>query len=268
MKLRVLVRGGGDLATGVAARLYRIGSLVLVTELEWPLFVRGSVSFGEAVYDRSIVVEGITAKRVGNKDEVFVEWENQNIPVLVDPKMENTRDLFMNVIVDARMTKTKPEYDIHQETIVIGIGPGFIPGDNCHAVIESKRGLSLGRVLWDNPAEKDTGIPEAVAAHQEDRILRAPKGGFFKSLAEIGSLVKKGQVVGQVGFSEIVIPFDGVLRGLIHDGVDVQENMKVGDVYPGTDRTICNFISDKALAVGGGVVEAVLSYPDLRRKIA
>jgi xanthine dehydrogenase accessory factor len=268
MKLRALVRGGGDLATGVAARLFRIGCLVVVTELEWPLFVRGSVSFGEAVYNRSIVVEGITAKRVGNKDEILTEWENQNIPVLVDAKLDIVHDLYVDVIVDARMTKTVPEYDIHQETIVVGIGPGFIPGKNCHAVIESKRGLSLGRVLWDNPAEQDTGIPEAVAAHQEDRVLRAPKSGFFKSMEEIGSLVKKDQIIGRVGFADVTSPFDGVLRGLIHDGVDVKEGMKIGDIYPGNDKTICNFISDKALSVGGGVVEAVLSYPDLRRKIA
>lgn len=268
MKLRTLVRGGGDLATGVAARLFRIGCLVVVTELEWPLFVRGSVSFGEAVYDRSVVIEGITAKRVGNKDEILSEWENQFVPVLVDPKMEIARDLYVDVIIDARMTKSTAEYDIHQETIVIGVGPGFIPGKNCHAVIESKRGLSLGRVLWDNPAEQDTGIPEAVAAHQEDRILRAPKSGFFKSLAEIGSLTQKDQVIGRVGFADITAPFDGVLRGLIHDGVDVKEGMKIGDVYPGNDRSVCQFISDKALSVGGGVVEAILSYPDLRRKIA
>lgn len=268
MTANVLIRGGGDLASGVAARLHRAGLQVLITELPNPLVVRRLVAFAEAVYAGETTVGGITA-RLG---EYFAEAEEilgeGKIAVLVDPDMEILEDLKPLILVDGRMRKESPEVGMEAAPLVIGLGPGFMAGENCHAVVETMRGHNLGRVIWEGSAQADTGIPDAIGDTREERVLRAPADGRLAASAAICDHVEEGDLIAVVSEQTVVAPFMGVLRGLVHEGVEVTKGMKVGDVDPRDDPRYCTTISDKALAVGGGVMEAVLSRADIIERLA
>ncbi len=267
MSFTVLLRGGGDLASGVALRLYRIGLKVVVSELQQPLAVRRLVSFGQAVYSQNICIEGVNASLVQNAQEVERVLSDNNIPVLIDPPAEIRHVLAPQVIIDARMTKKTPDLDCRAAPLMIGLGPGFVAGENCHAVIETKRGPTLGRVIWNGSAESDTGLPEAVSNHQSDRVLRAPAAGVLANHVDIGAQVRAGQIIADVNGKPIIAAFDGFLRGLLQDGLPVYEGMKIGDLDPRMDARLCTLVSDKALAIGGGVVEAIFSFAPLRPAI-
>jgi xanthine dehydrogenase accessory factor len=260
----VLIRGGGDLASGVAVRLHHSGFEVMLTELPTPLVVRRTVSFAEAVSDGSKEVEGITAILIRTPGEVREFVRAGNIPVLVDPDLTYLKEVRPDVVVDARMRKKPPAEGKELATLVIGLGPGFIAGENCHTVIETNRGHNLGRVIWAGPPQEDTGIPGMVQGFASERILRAPEDGKLVTGAKIGDEIKNGTVIALVGSQAILAPFDGVLRGLIKPGTQVIKGMKIGDVDPRDDSSICTLISDKSRAVGGGVLEAILACPDLR----
>jgi xanthine dehydrogenase accessory factor len=257
--LFILLRGGGDLATGVAHRLNRAGCKVVITELPQPLCVRRAVSFAEAVYAGEITVEGVTARLVRDAVEAHVYAAEGEIPVLVDEAANVRHDLRPNVMVDARLAKRPLDTLITDANFVIGLGPGFVVGEHCHAVVETNRGHNLGRVYWQGSAEADTGQPEPVRGHSGERVLRAPRDGVFKGELEIGVLVVAGQVIATVEGEPIHAPFAGVVRGLLHDGLRVTTDLKVGDLDPRGLRDHCFTISDKARAIGGGVLEAVLS---------
>lgn len=263
----ILVRGGGDLASGVIFRLYRAGIKVVVTELLQPLAVRRLVSFAETVYRGEFNIEQVPARLVQTPDECFAELEKQIVPVIIDPEATCRISLHPIVIVDARMTKNSPDFELMMTPMLIGLGPGFVAGKNCHAVIETNRGHSLGRVIWEGEAEPDTGIPEQVHAHKGDRVLRAPVDGRFVPIAEIGDILRQGDLIAEVADSPISAPFDGVVRGIIHPGLRVHKGMKVGDLDPRGDPAYCTRISDKALAIGGGVLEAVLSREEVRQRL-
>lgn len=266
-RLRVLIRGGGDLGSGVGVRLYRVGAQVIVTELPMPLVVRRYVSFAEAVISGSTFVEEVPAKKAESKEEILDILEKSVVAVVVDPDAESIQWLKPDVIVDARLRKAPPEIGLGSAPLVIGLGPGFTAGLNCHAVIETKRGPTLGRVYWSGTAEVDSGLPEAVNGFVEERVLRAPKNGFFKPLVRICDFVSKGQPVAEVDGVPVLAKFDGVVRGLVMAGLPVTSGMKVGDVDPRKDPRLCSLVSDKSLAIGGGVLEAVLSRPDLRKRL-
>lgn len=266
-KATLILRGGGDLASGVALRCFRAGFRILITEIPQPLAVRRSVAFAEAIYAGSVQVEEITGRRVNTLDEILAAWEANELPVLSDPGCTIRHQLSPTVVVDGRMTKQSPELDRTAAELVIGLGPGFTAGVNCHAVIETNRGHFLGRVLWDGPAQPDTGIPESVAEHQADRVLRAPAAGVLQATARIGEIFEVGQPIAEVEGYPIIAPFHGLLRGLIHPGLHVTAGMKVGDLDPRCDPRYIQFVSEKSLAVGGGVLEAILSRPDVRRKM-
>jgi xanthine dehydrogenase accessory factor len=268
MPVVVLIYGGGDLASGVAARLVRAGFRVAIVELPQPLAVRRSVSFASAVYEGEFVVEGIRAVHVEHLEGVDKLFDHGNIPVLVDPNLEARKKLLPDVIVDARMTKKEPEYSHPAAPLVIGLGPGFIAGENCHAVIETMRGHYLGRVYWQGGAAPDTGLPESVQNHQAERVLRAPATGTLNNLVDIGDFVKQGDTIAIVEGQPVKANFNGLLRGLLYNGIRVQEGMKIGDLDPRTDGRMYQHISDKALAVGGGVLEAILSVSEIRSKLA
>jgi xanthine dehydrogenase accessory factor len=270
----VLIRGGGDLASGVALRLHRVGLRVVITELAQPLVVRRSVAFAEAVYSGQATVEGVVARLVDSPQQALELLKLGVIPVLVDPMaeilgrmVEISTPAKIEILVDARMTKRPPETGLQTAGLVIGLGPGFIAGENCHAVIETNRGHDLGRVIWQGPAQADTGLPERMADKQAERVLRAPVEGVFKAQATIGSHLKPQQVVAQVDGQVVRAPFAGILRGLLHDGVHVNMGTKVGDVDPRDDPRYCTQVSDKSLAIGGGVLEAILTRPDLRSRL-
>lgn len=254
----ILIRGGGDLASGVALRLHRVGFQVAILELDKPLAVRRTVSFSEAVYEGIHTVEGVTSRLV-SADQFQVTLEAGEIPILVDPQANILRNQFltsprMTFLVDARLLKSEPEPLPVELPLHIGLGPGFSAGDNCHAVIETRRSHTLGRVYWQGPAQADSGQPEG----DPRRVLRAPAAGNVQPFKEIGEACREGERIASVNGKGIVSPFDGVLRGLIHPRVEVPEGMKIGDVDPRGDPAMCRLVSDKALAIGGGVLEAVL----------
>jgi xanthine dehydrogenase accessory factor len=261
----VVIRGGGDLATGVAARLVRSGFLVAVLELLRPQAIRRTVSLAEAVYRGEAAVEDLAARRVGSPAGAQEEIARGCIPVLIDPEAESVSELRPIALVDARMRKQPNELGCRAAAFVVGLGPGFVAGDDCHAVIETKRGHRLGRVIWEGPAEADTGSPGEVGGQSARRVLRAPADGHVEPHQEIGARIPAGQLLAEVSGYEVRAPFDGVLRGLMHPSVPVTTGMKIGDVDPRGDASYCWEISDKALAIGGGVLEALLSRRDIRR---
>lgn len=260
----ILIRGGGDLASGAAWRLHRAGFRLVITEIAQPLAVRRLVSFAEAVYRGEFSVEGVTAVRAESTAQALELLTAGYIPVLVDPEAACAEELKPAVVVDGRMLKRDPGGDMSEAALVIGLGPGFTAGVNCHAVIETNRGHNLGRVYWQGSAQADTGLPERVAQFQGERVVRAPCDGVLTGLAEIGDLLQPGQPIAEIGGQMVPAPFAGVLRGLMHPGLTVTAGLKIGDVDPRGDPAYCSHISDKSLAVGGGVLEAILSTPALR----
>lgn len=260
----VLLRGGGDLATGVAARLWRSGFWVVVAEIERPLAVRRLVSLAEAVYADAAQVEELRAQRADDVPQARRLMAEGVIPVLIDPEAACRAELEPAALVDGRMRKQPPELDMEAAPFVVGLGPGFQAGVHCHAVVETNRGHRMGRVLWQGGAEANTGVPDPVSGQAVDRVLRAPADGVFEPQVEIGSRVRRGAPLARVEGAELIAPFDGALRGLLHGGLSVRAGLKVGDLDPRNDPALARLISDKSLAVGGGVLEALLSQPAIR----
>lgn len=268
----LLVRGGGEQATGAAIRLLRAGLRVVVTELPQPLCVRRTVCFGEAVHAGEITIEGHTARRVDDPTDmlsILTILGKQQVPVLIDPACASAKLLHPLVIVDGRMTKRPPEPIGYVPALYIGLGPGFEAGVNCQAAVETQRGHTLGRVYWQGGPNADTGLPEGDTR----RVLRAPCEGVLVAHKEIGDLCEEGEVIAEIEggpqAEERVVrsPFRGALRGLIRPGLRVTQGLKIGDVDPRGDPRYCFLVSDKALAVGGGVLEAILTKPEVRGKL-
>ena len=240
-KIRVLLRGGGDLASGAALRLIRAGYQVVITEIEKPLAVRRSVAFAQAVFEKKVTIEGITCARAENAEDVFNILEQGIVPVIVDPSAEIRFVFHPHIIVDARMMKQSPEFGIREAELIVGLGPGFTAGKDCHAVIETKRGFFMGRVYWQGTAEPNSGTPESVMNHEESRVLRAPVGGIFHTNHEIGNWVEEGDVIASVNGQEVKAKFSGLIRGLLHDEIEVQKNLKIGDIDPRNDERLIKF---------------------------
>ncbi|HNM36528.1 MAG TPA: selenium-dependent molybdenum cofactor biosynthesis protein YqeB [Anaerolineales bacterium] len=258
----ILIRGGGDLASGVALRLHRVGFQVAILELDKPLAVRRTVSFSEAVYEGSQTVESVTARLI-SADQFQVTLEAGEIPVLIDPHANILNNQFLTsptstFVVDARLMKTEPEPLPERVALHIGLGPGFTAGANCHAVIETMRGHALGRVYWDGQTAPDSRQPDGDTR----RVLRAPAAGTLQPNKAIGAFCKEGETLAFVSGKPVISPFDGILRGLIHPKVELTEGMKIGDVDARNEPSMVRFVSDKALSVAGGVLEAV--YVKLR----
>jgi len=265
MAIKIIILGGGDLASGVALRLSRLGCKLIVTELAQPYAVRRTVSFAQAVYDGSITIEGVNGCFFPSYEEIVFE---NCIPVLVDPDVSVVNKFNPDVLVDARMIKQGIPSCCYPEYFTIGLGPGFYAGKNCHAVIETQRGHYMGRVIYDGEAEPDTGIPERVANFQHERVLRSPSEGIFHTELEIGNIVEESEEIGRVGTNAIIAPFNGLILGLLHNGLEVKAGIKIGDIDPRMDSKLIRLVSDKALAVGGGVVEAILSQPAFRKMLS
>lgn len=264
----VVVRGGGDLATGVAWRLKRSGFQVVVLEVSEPTVIRRTVAFASAITEGSITVEGIQALQAADVAAVYEILENGAVPVLADTECTSLKTLKPAILVDAILAKKNLGTSRSMAPTVIALGPGFSAGmdGDCHAVVETARGHELGRVILDGPAAPNTGTPGTIAGKSGERVLRAPAAGVFRAVAELGDLVKEGQLVARVAEAaednstavEITAPFDGKLRGLLSDGITVPKGFKVGDVDPRGAEVDEYLISDKARAVAGGVLEAVL----------
>jgi len=254
----ILVIGGGDLGTGVAHRLHRAGFKVVVTELAKPTVIRRAVAFASAAYDGQVDVEGVEARLVSGIESVWPLLEQHIVPVLVDPEGTARSSLKPHVIVDARVAKRNLGVTLNDAPIVIGLGPGFSAGDDVHAVVETNRGHNLGRLILTGSAEPDTGVPGQVHGHARERVLWAPCAGRLRSEARIGQQVEETQVVAWVEEQAVRASISGVLRGLAHDGLLVRKGQKVGDIDPRGITEYCFTISDKARAIGGSVLEAIL----------
>jgi xanthine dehydrogenase accessory factor len=271
MPALILIRGGGDLATGVALRLLRAGLRIVVTELARPLAVRRSVSFAEAVYAGEASVEGVTSRAVPDPSDslrILTILGKQQVPVLVDPDCSSAQSLHPDVIVDGRMTKQPPQPIGYVPLLYIGLGPGFVAGQNCQAVVETRRGHTLGRVTWQGGTEPDTGQPDGDTR----RVLRAPADGILQAGKAIGEHCEPGDRIAEIETSDggrqaVIAAFAGVLRGLLHPGLQVAAGLKIGDLDPRDDPRLVSLVSDKALAIGGGVLEAILARPELRSRL-
>ena len=262
----ILIRGGGDLASGVALRLHRAGLKVIISELAQPLAVRRTVSFAEAVYEKEAIVEGVTAKLVKG-EQVQTTLDAGEIPVIIDPDVSILTHLPIPIVIDGRLIKLPPASLPVDVPLHIGLGPGFYAGRNCHVVIETQRGHTLGRVYWEGSARPDSRQPEG----DRRRVLRAPTDGKLIARARIGDHLEESQLIAEIQsenkkqISKVVSSFPGVLRGLIRPGLHVTAGLKIGDVDPRDDPNACALVSDKALAIGGAVLEAILVPTNLRK---
>ena len=253
----VEIRGAGDIATGIAIRLHRAGLKVVMCDLPVPTSIRRTVSFSEAIRLGECEVEGIRARLATSTAEARSIVVAGDVAVLVDPDGKSVSELKPTVLVDAILAKKNLGTKRSMAPYVIGVGPGFTAGKDCDCVVETKRGHYLGQVIWDGPAAPNTGIPGVIAGHSADRVLRAPADGVFEPVLQIGDVVRAGQVAARVSGVPMTCTIDGVLRGLLQAGVEVTSGMKSGDIDPRCERSHCFTSSDKARAVGGGVLEAI-----------
>ncbi len=262
----IVIRGGGDLATGVALRLYRSGMDVVICETAVPTSIRRTVCFSEAVRLEEMMVEGVTARRAV-PEEVPALLAAGIVPVLVDPEGDCIPGLRPDAVVDAILAKRNLGTSMDMAPIVVAAGPGFTAGVDCHAAVETMRGHYLGRVIYEGSPLPNTNIPGLIGGYAGERVLRAPADGAFAGAKRIGDRVEAGDVAGYVAGKPMVCTIGGTLRGLLADGVPVTKGMKSGDVDPRCEEAHCRCASDKALAVGGGVLEAILHFSGKRRAL-
>lgn len=266
--MKILIKGAGDLATGIASRLYGAGHQILMTEIEVPLTVRRTVAFSRAVYEGRAAVEDMEAYRAENETEARAILEKGCIAVMVDPTAACRQWYQPDVIVDAILAKKNLGTEIGHAPFVIGVGPGFFAGMDCHCVVETKRGHTLGRIIWRGPAIANTGIPGNIGGYTTQRLLRASADGVIHPLVSIGDYVEEGQVVAMTGGQEVRSQMPGIVRGMLQEGVVVEKGLKIGDVDARAEKSHCLTISDKAKAIGGGVLEAVSAYEKMAGRFA
>jgi xanthine dehydrogenase accessory factor len=260
-ELVILVRGAGEMASGVAHRLHQSHFKTCMLEISQPLAVRREVSFCEAIYDGEKEVEGVRAKFISKPEQIQSLWKAKKIPLLVDPDSKKTKHFLRpDVLIDAIMAKKNLGTQVNDAPLVIGLGPGFTAGKDVHIVIETNRGHHLGKVIRNGTAEPDTGIPGDIGGYTAQRVLRTMKKGTFHPHKEIGDRANKGSVVAVVDDFPVIAEISGVIRGLLREGVEVKKGMKVGDIDPRGKKELCFTISDKARSIGGGVLEAILYW--------
>lgn len=287
-KFLVAVKGAGDLATGVIARLFRAGFPVMATELAHPTVLRRTVAFAEAVALGHMTVEGITARLATSLQDVQTTLAGDLIPIVVDPEGTILKQMQPIVLIEATLSKSNTGITMQDAPIVIALGPGYEAGKDVHAVIETNRGHNLGRVYLQGCAEPNTGVPGTIGGYSSERLLRAPCPGFLYGVRQIGDTVQAGETIATVGPQciapsppadtlprlntqpdavPIPAPISGILRGLVRDGLPVSAGMKVGDIDPRAVREHCFTISDKSRAVAGGVLEVILYLLKTRRSV-
>ncbi|WP_413701809.1 selenium-dependent molybdenum cofactor biosynthesis protein YqeB [Psychromonas sp. KJ10-10] len=254
----VVIRGAGDIATGIAVRLHNCGFKVVMTDIALPTMIRSSVSFGQCLYGKAQQVEGITAVEAKDCQAVFDILNQQQIPVIIDEDASLIKQLKAPFLVDAILAKRNLGTHKSMAPITIALGPGFNAGIDCDAVIETNRGHYLGRVIYQGPSQENTGIPGNIAGFTYQRVVRSPCTGIFKSVVKLGDIVKEGDLIAQVNDKPVVAPLNGMVRGLLNDGLEVEQNFKIADIDPRGLKADYTTVSDKARAIGGGVLEAML----------
>ena len=256
----ILIRGAGDIASGIAVRLYRAGFKLAMTDLQKPTAIRRTVCFSEAVIHGACTVEDITAERAASREEARDSWQRGHIPVFADDEGTVLSLLQPEAVVDARLAKVNQDTSLSDAPIVVAVGPGFTAGRDCHAVVETQRGHYLGRAIYDGSAATNTGVPGNIGGYTVERIVRAPRAGLFHPVHGIGDQVAADDIVAYVDEEPVRCQIAGTLRGILPEGASVYEGMKSGDVDPRCQPDHCRCASDKALAVGGGVLEALLHF--------
>lgn len=258
--LKVVVKGAGEMATGIAYRLFMAGiTRIVMTEMAHPLAVRRGVSFSEAVYKGSMEVEGVRAERVSDGALLEVLWRSTSIGVVIDPSWGIIREINPDVVIDAMMAKRNTGTRKTEAPLVIGVGPDFEAPDDVHAVVESNRGHNLGRVIYEGQAEPYTGRPGATEGYREERVLRAPTAGLVRHVKALGDFVKEGEIILYIGVEPVGAAIGGLLRGLIRE-IEVEKGEKVGDIDPRAEPINAYTISEKARAIAGGVLEAIMHH--------
>lgn len=262
----VVVRGGGDLATGIIHRLFGAGFRVLVLEAERPAAIRRQVSFCEAVYEGQMSVEGVTAVKIACAEEAKAVWDKGLIPVLTDPEGESIAGMRPDVVVDAIIAKKNLGTGMHMAPLTIGVGPGFVAGEDVHVVVETRRGHNLGRILREGSAFPNTGIPGDIGGYTKERVIHARAAGTIHLCSRIGDIVSPGQEIAVITGADgakhsVKATIAGILRGLIREGYAVTEGFKIADIDPRQqERKNCFTISDKARCIAGSVLELVCAY--------
>lgn len=256
----VLIKGAGDLASGIACRLKIAGCSIIMTDIAVPTTVRRPVAFSPTVYEGSATVEGIEACLAHNKDEALQIVAEGKIAVIVDPMCEILKDISFGAVIDAILAKKNLSTKKTDAPIVIGVGPGFTAPIDCHAVIETARGHNLGRAIYEGEPKANTGIPGEIGGYTIERLVKSPCAGTFHPINKIGDIVKKGDIVATVDGQPVFSQLDGVLRGLLQEGVPVTAGMKSGDVDPRLVVEHCYTVSDKARSIAGGVLEALCHF--------
>ena len=259
IELKVLIKGGGDIASGVAHRLFHSQFKVCLTEIPEPMAVRREVAFCEAVYEGEKEVEGVVSKLISSPDDVYQVWQESKIPLIIDPEADIRNYLKPDVLIDATIAKRNLGTRISDAPLVIGLGFGFQAGKDVHVVVETYRGHYLGSCIYEGEAEADTGIPGEIAGVSFERVIRAPEDGCFLTVKGIGDYVQAGDIVAKVDGTPVKAMITGIIRGLLRDGMKVYKGMKAGDIDPRGIRDYCYTISDKARAIAGGVLEAILA---------
>lgn len=254
----VIIRGGGDIATGIGHRLFKSGFKVIILDIEKPLAIRRKVSFCQAMYSGEIVVEGVKGILSKDIDEVYENLEKGFIPVYIDEKAEIIKEIKPLVVVDSILAKKNLGTNRDMASITIGVGPGFESGKDVDLVVETSRGHFLGRVIYEGASIKNTGIPGSIMGYTEERVIRAMGNGIIENYFKIGEKIKKGEIVCKTGDVEVEAKITGVIRGLLKDGLHVKEGLKIGDIDPRGIVEYSSTISEKARAVGGGVLEAIM----------
>ncbi|MDO4453250.1 MAG: selenium-dependent molybdenum cofactor biosynthesis protein YqeB [Eubacteriales bacterium] len=255
----VVVRGGGDLASGTIWKLHRCGYKVFVLETAAPSAIRRKVAFSEAMYDGEAQVEGIVCKKANNLEQAEIVRKEGNIPILEDSNGSLITKLRPFAVVDAILAKKNIGTSKSMAPVTIALGPGFTAGIDVDAVVETKRGHNLGRIYYKGSAAPNTGIPGIIAGYGKERVIHSPAEGILHQIKEIGCCVKKGEKIAEVGEEPVLASLDGILRGVIRDGYQVKKGMKIADIDPRMEqKKNCDTISDKARCIAGGVLEALI----------
>lgn len=254
----IVFRGGGDVATGSIQKLHRTGFKVLVLEKEKPLCIRRYVSCAQAIYDGEIKIEDFYAKKVQTVKEIEDCWKEGKVAVYVDPKATILNEISPLAVVDGTIAKKNIGTSKDMAPITVALGPGYIAGKDVDIVIETNRGHDLGRLIFEGPAQENTGIPGNINGYTYERVLYSPDEGEIEVIEDLGSVVKKDQVLAIVNGKKIKSKLDGMVRGMINNKSYVTKGLKIGDVDPRVIEKNINTISDKARLIGGGCLEAIL----------
>ena len=264
-----LVRGAGDIATGTIQKLVRAGFKCVVTEVSNPSSIRRKVSLSEAIYEKKTVVEDIEAVLCENLDEIGQYLERYNPVIIVDPKLTILNKMKFDVVVDAILAKKNTGLKKEMADITIGLGPGFEAGVDCDIVIETMRGHDLARIIKQGFAKKNTGIPGIIDGFSNERVIYSDFDGQFTHIKSISDIVNKEEIIAKVGDNYIRATLDGVIRGMIRDNFEVKKGLKIIDIDPRYEEVEnCFTISDKARAIGGAVLEAIMMLENRREKYA